>query len=103
MGCLGNVLWFICGGFLSGLSWCISGCLWCITIVGIPIGMQCFKFAALSFFPFGKEVTYGGGGISFIKYFMDDHLRNSAGSGIRPVRYTDVHYDRRNTIWSAAF
>ena len=91
MGCLGNVLWFICGGFLSGLSWCLSGCLWCITIVGIPIGMQCFKFAALSFFPFGKE------------YFMDDHLRNSAGSGIRPVRHTDVHYDRRNTIWSAAF
>lgn len=37
-------------------------------------------------------------GISFIKYFMDDHLRNSAGSGIRPVRHTDVHYDRRNTI-----
>ena len=66
MGCLGNVLWFICGGFLSGLSWCLSGCLWCITIVGIPIGMQCFKFAALSFFPFGKEVTYGGGAGSLL-------------------------------------
>lgn len=61
MGCLGNVLWFIFGGLFSGLSWCLAGCLWCITIVGIPVGMQCFKFASLSFFPFGKEVEYGGG------------------------------------------
>ena len=61
MGCLGNVLWFVFGGAVSGLSWCLAGCLWCITVVGIPVGMQCFKFAALSFFPFGKEVQYGGG------------------------------------------
>ena len=61
MGCLGNALWFLFGGLLSGLSWLLAGCLWCITIVGIPIGMQCFKFAGLSFFPFGKEVIYGGG------------------------------------------
>lgn len=61
MGCLGNVIWFLCGGVISGLSWLLTGCLWCITIIGIPVGMQCFKFAALSFFPFGKEITYGGG------------------------------------------
>lgn len=61
MGCLGNIIWFICGGFLSGLSWLIAGCLWCITIIGIPIGLQCFKFASVSFFPFGKEIRYGGG------------------------------------------
>ena len=66
MGCLGNLLWFIFGGFLSGLSWCLAGCLWCLTIIGIPIGLQCFKFATLSFFPFGKEVEYGGGAGSFL-------------------------------------
>ena len=66
MGCLGNLLWFIFGGFISGLSWTLTGCLWCITIIGIPVGMQCFKFAALSFFPFGKEVRYGGGAGSFL-------------------------------------
>lgn len=66
MGCLGNLLWFIFGGFLSGVSWCLAGCLWCISIVGIPVGMQCFKFASLSFFPFGKEVRYGGGAGSLI-------------------------------------
>lgn len=61
MGCLGNVLWFIFGGFLSGISWCLSGIIWCVTIIGIPYGKQCFKFASLSFAPFGKEVEYGGG------------------------------------------
>ncbi len=66
MGCLGNLLWFIFGGFISGISWGLAGILWCITIIGIPVGTQCFKFAALSFFPFGKEVTYGGGAGSLI-------------------------------------
>lgn len=66
MGFLGNLLWFVFGGFISGLSWFLTGCLWCITIVGIPIGVQCFKFAGLSFFPFGKEVEYGGGAVSLL-------------------------------------
>lgn len=66
MGCLGNLLWFVCGGCISGISWALAGCLWCISIVGIPVGLQCFKFAALSFFPFGKEVEYGGGAVSLI-------------------------------------
>lgn len=66
MGCLGNLLWFIFGGFIGGLSWVLTGCLWCITIIGIPVGMQCFKLAGLTFFPFGKEVVYGGGAVSFV-------------------------------------
>ena len=39
MSILGNILWFICGGLLSGLSWIVAGCLWCISIIGIPIGL----------------------------------------------------------------
>ncbi len=66
MGCLGNLLWFLCGGMMSGLSWALAGCLWCITIIGMPIGLQCFKFASLSFFPFGKEIRYGGGAGSLL-------------------------------------
>lgn len=65
MGTIGNVIWFICGGLVGGLSWCLAGCVWCVTIIGIPIGMQCFKLASLSFLPFGKEVIYGGGAGSF--------------------------------------
>lgn len=61
MSILGNILWFIFAGFWQGLSWILVGCLWCITIVGIPVGLQCFKMAGLAFLPFGKEVEYGGG------------------------------------------
>ena len=66
MGTIGNILWFVFGGFVSGLAWLISGLFWCITIIGIPYGKQCFKFAALSFSPFGKEVEYNGGPVSFV-------------------------------------
>ena len=66
MGCLGNVLWFVFGGFWQGLGWSLAGVLWCVTIIGIPIGRQCFKFASLSFMPFGKQVVYGGGAASVL-------------------------------------
>ena len=66
MSCLGNIIWFLCCGLWQGLSWSIAGILWSITIIGIPIGRQCFKFAALAFFPFGKEIKYGGSPISVI-------------------------------------
>ena len=58
---LGNILWFIFGGFISGLSWFVAGLLCCISIIGIPLGLQCFKFSSLSLFPFGRNVIYGGG------------------------------------------
>ena len=66
MGCFGNFIWMICGGIWQALAWGIAGLLWCITIVGIPIGQQCFKLASLAFAPFGKDVQYGGGAPSII-------------------------------------
>ena len=47
MNTLGNFLWFIFGGLFSGILWLLAGLIWCITIIGIPIGLQCFKFASL--------------------------------------------------------
>ena len=61
---IGNLLWFIFGGFISGLLWLVAGLLCCVTVIGIPLGRQCFKFASLSFWPFGKEIIYGGGAVS---------------------------------------
>jgi len=55
MGCLGNIIWILCGGIWQALAWCIAGIFWCITVVGIPIGIQCFKFANMAFAPFGKD------------------------------------------------
>lgn len=63
---IGNILWFLFGGLIGGLCWIFVGCILCITIVGIPLGRQCFKFASLAFFPFGKEIIYGGSAVSFL-------------------------------------
>ena len=66
MNLLLNILWFIFGGIFSAISWLFAGIIWCITIIGIPYGLQCFKFAKLSLAPFGKDVNYGGGTPSLI-------------------------------------
>ncbi|MBR4573567.1 MAG: hypothetical protein IKO16_01540 [Lachnospiraceae bacterium] len=63
---LGNILWIIFGGLLSALGWIITGILWCITIVGIQVGVQCFKLSSISLNPFGKEIEYEGGAFSFV-------------------------------------
>lgn len=62
---LGNIVWFILGGFISWLSWIVVGILWSITIIGIPVGKQCFKFAKMSAAPFGKEIHFSDSGASF--------------------------------------
>lgn len=81
MSVLGNILWFIFGGFLSGMSWIVAGCLWCISIIGIPVGLQCFKFAGLAFWPFGKEVIYGRRDSQpDCQYHLADRIGNSNGS-----------------------
>ncbi len=53
---IGNLIWFILCGFWAGLSWFLVGLLLCIIVIGIPFGVQCFKFAKVMFFPFGKDV-----------------------------------------------
>ena len=63
---IGNILWFLFGGLILGLSWFMAGLLWCVTIIGIPWGLQCFKFAKLAFWPFGKDIVYGGGAVSLL-------------------------------------
>lgn len=66
MSILGNIIWFVLGGALTGLLWCFAGIIWSITIIGIPVGRQCFKIARLCFSTFGKSVVYTGGTGSFL-------------------------------------
>ena len=47
MSIIGNIIWFLFGGFLAGLIWFFFGLLWCCTVIGIPVGLQCFKFGVL--------------------------------------------------------
>ena len=53
---IANVIWFLFGGLWLGLGWTVLGLLLCITVIGIPLGCQCFKAAGLTFAPFGKRV-----------------------------------------------
>ena len=57
MSLLGNIVWLIFGGFLAGLGYIIGGIALCITIVGIPFGVQAIKIGVATFAPFGKEVN----------------------------------------------
>ena len=58
---LGNILWIILGGFAIAIGWALVGLILCISIIGIPLGVQAFKMAGLTLTPFGKTVQYGGG------------------------------------------
>ncbi|MCP3956457.1 MAG: YccF domain-containing protein [bacterium] len=57
MSFLGNILWLIFGGFLSGLGYIVGGIGLCLTIVGIPFGIQSIKLGVATFAPFGKELV----------------------------------------------
>ena len=54
---LGNIFWFILGGFLMGLGWWLVGLLAAITIVGLPWAKACFVIGQFAFLPFGKEAV----------------------------------------------
>src|SRR4051812_11571573 len=53
-----NLLWAIFGGgFITAIEYLLAGLLCCITLVGIPFGVQCFKIAGVALFPFGKDFS----------------------------------------------
>ena len=56
MSALGNILFFVLGGFIIFFGYVLGGILMCLTIVGIPFGFQCFKLAGGVLAPFGREV-----------------------------------------------
>jgi uncharacterized membrane protein YccF (DUF307 family) len=57
MNFFGNIIWLIFGGLLAALGYIIGGVVLCITIIGVPWGLQCFKLAGLVLSPFGKRVV----------------------------------------------
>lgn len=63
---IANILWIIFGGLELAAFWALVGLILCLTIVGIPFGMQCFKFAELMLFPFGRKVVYSGNTVSVL-------------------------------------
>lgn len=56
---LGNLIWMILGGMVSFILWFAAGLICCLTIVGIPFGLQCMKIAFFILWPFGRDVEIG--------------------------------------------
>jgi uncharacterized membrane protein YccF (DUF307 family) len=56
MGTIGNLIWIIFGGIIIFLEYVIASFILCLTIIGIPFGLQTFKLAALALWPFGKKI-----------------------------------------------
>jgi uncharacterized membrane protein YccF (DUF307 family) len=57
MRAIGNLLWFIFGGALMGIAWCLIGCVAFLSIIGIPWGRACFVIGTFTFFPFGQTAV----------------------------------------------
>lgn len=59
---IGNILWFLFGGIVLATLWFLAGLVCCLSIIGIPLGVQCFKFASLMLWPFGRDIDYSQAG-----------------------------------------
>lgn len=57
MNLLGNIIWLVFGGLMAALGYIVGGFLLCITIIGLPWGLQCFKLAFVVLWPFGKQIV----------------------------------------------
>ena len=57
MSLIGNLIWFIFGGLLLGIGYLFGGIVLCLTIVGIPFGLQIMKLGLFAMWPFGGEVV----------------------------------------------
>lgn len=71
MSSLGNIAWLVFGGILIFLHYLVAGLLLCLTIVGIPFGIQVIKLAQLSLWPFGKDIVDRGRGTGCLALLMN--------------------------------
>lgn len=71
MNFIGNIVWLIFGGLFAALGYFFGGLVLCITIAGIPWGLQCFKLAGLVLWPFGQKVISDGSNSGCLSVFCN--------------------------------
>jgi uncharacterized membrane protein YccF (DUF307 family) len=71
MNFFGNIIWLIFGGLLAALGYIIGGVVLCITIIGVPWGLECFKLAGLVLSPFGKRVVSDSNAMGCLNIFCN--------------------------------
>ena len=68
---IGNIFWLLLGGLIIALYYYLVGVIFCLTIVGIPFGLQLFKIGSFALYPFGREVTSGDNDNGCLSIFMN--------------------------------
>jgi len=63
LSCFGNIIWLLFGGIIMAFLWFLAGLLLCLSIIGIPFGLQCFKIAGFVLWPFGRKIQIGNFGV----------------------------------------
>jgi uncharacterized membrane protein YccF (DUF307 family) len=79
MNTLGNLIWLIFGGLIAAIGYLVGGLVLCLTIIGIPFGVQCFKLAGLVLWPFGKQVISTGSSTGCLNLLLNIIWLLSAG------------------------
>lgn len=71
MSCLGNLIWLIFGGLVTGFGYILGGIGLCATIVGIPFGVQSIKLGVATLFPFGREIVVTERSFGFVEILFN--------------------------------
>jgi uncharacterized membrane protein YccF (DUF307 family) len=71
MSLLGNLLWLIFGGFLAGIGYILGGLALCLTIIGIPFGVQSIQLGIATMVPFGKQVIQEENGEGLLRLIFN--------------------------------
>ena len=68
---IGNILWLLLGGVLISFYYAVVGLLFCLTIIGIPFGLQLFKMAGFTLWPFGHNIIPGANDTGCLSILMN--------------------------------
>jgi uncharacterized membrane protein YccF (DUF307 family) len=52
-----NVIWLLTGGLWIAVAHLVFGTILCITVIGIPFGLQHYKLTAIALSPFGRDIV----------------------------------------------
>lgn len=58
MSLIGNIAWLVLGGLLTAVMYIVGGLFFCVTIIGIPFGVQLMKIGVYALWPFGRDMAF---------------------------------------------
>ena len=99
---IGNILWLLLAGIWMAISYVIAGVVQCITIIGIPFGIQSFKLAGYALWPFGRVVVQRPGSLGGLScvgnviWFVLSGLWLAIGHVLTGA--PAVHHDHRDPV-----